>query len=77
MITQTDVTELAAAYGWTDLGLQKAPMWSYRHEEKGIRMNVYYTTGTVSFQKASMTPSYHRDVATLEDFERLFGNYGQ
>jgi hypothetical protein len=48
-MNKEQITELAAVYGFVDMGEQKSKyMYSYRNTK--YRMNVYHTTGTVTFQ---------------------------
>jgi len=63
-----EIKELLTALGWTDLGQQKNPyMMSFIYN--GVRMNVYFTTMTVTVQSSLGIKTY-RDV-TLEELEKI------
>ncbi len=52
--TLEEIIPLIKAYGWVDLGQQRNPyMVSFVHEEYGDRMNVYFTTMTITVQPKS------------------------
>lgn len=47
-------------------------MYSYQHEEKPLRMNIYHTTGTITIQdKEKGTIETHREVDTDEKLETI------
>lgn len=59
-----EITSLAAAFGWLDLGPQKnKSMISFKREEyDGWRMNVYFTTMTVTLQHEDGRRTSYREV---------------
>lgn len=62
-----ELVQLAAAYGWRDLGPQKnTKMLSFKHDERPVRMNVYFTAMTVTFQHEDRRMRSVRDVNDLE-----------
>jgi hypothetical protein len=60
---------LVAAYGWLSLGPQKNKhMISFKHEESGRRLNIYFTTGTITIQNGVIETHREVDLTTLEGF---------
>ena len=72
--SQQQIIELCVGMGWTDLGVQKNPyMLSFVHEEKPDRINVYFTTMTVTRQNRNIKNGFchtYKNV-TLEELESL------
>lgn len=66
------IVQMAGAFGWQDMGPQKnAYMISFKNETGTIRLNVYFTTMTVTVQHiASGSIQSHRDVE-MAQFERI------
>ncbi len=68
------IKELCEGLGWVDLGQQKNPyMISFIHEEKKDRINIYYTTMTVTRQNRSSGNGFcqtYREV-DLEKLEEI------
>jgi len=54
-----EIKELCEGLGWVDLGAQKnIHMISFAHEEKGDRVNIYFTTMTVTRQNKNNTRGF-------------------
>lgn len=70
------IKELVCAFGWTDLGDQKNSfMISFRHEESKYRLNIYYTTGTVTLQAPrSRFPKTWKGIDSLDKLEGILQN---
>lgn len=68
--------ELICAFGWIDLGPQKNEwMISFQHEESKYRLNVYYTTGTVTLQAPrSRFPKTWKGIDNLTKLEAIIQN---
>jgi len=63
---------LAKAHGWIDLGAQKNPkMISFKKEETNFRMNIYFTTMTVTLQSPDTKIQTYRGVTSLTEFEKI------
>lgn len=64
------IKQLVTSFGWKDIGKVLNPyMISFLHEETKARMNVYYTTMTVTIQYRDKPPKTMRniDLITLEN----------
>lgn len=46
---KSEITELAAVYGFIDMGPQKN-QYMYSYKSEAHRMNIYFTTGTVTLE---------------------------
>jgi len=68
--------ELALKYGWEPIATPNDNMISF-HKYNLIRLNIYQTTGTVTFQ--NMTQKYDRGETyrnvDIAQFERLLKSY--
>jgi hypothetical protein len=71
MISKGQIKELCEGLGWIDMGPQKNQwMISFMQEETGRRVNIYFTTMTVSIEDDEHKQHHQRDV-TLEDLELI------
>lgn len=67
---QKTISELLTALGWTDLGPQKNKvMISFTRGD--VRMNVYFTTMTVTLQNMETHSLKTIRDCTLEDLEKI------
>lgn len=65
------ITDLCEGLGWVSLGPQKnLVMLSFKEEETQRRVNIYYTTMTVSIEDDHHVQHHHREVS-LEELELL------
>lgn len=64
-----EIISLLQAYGFTNMGPQKnSYMFSFHHDEKKARINIYYTTMTVTLQQNDAQQHYKGiDLNRLED----------
>lgn len=70
-----EIKNMVSAYGWVDLGPQKNPyMISFRHDESHLRMNVYFTTMSVTIQHPDRHILSFRDVG-VEQLEDIAEKY--
>lgn len=68
-----EIKELASVFGWVDLGEQKNRlMLSFRNEANEDRMNVYYTTMTVTVQTKNGSLFTYRNADTASKLEDIF-----
>ncbi len=66
---------IATAYGYDPIESANHIMWSYSHQERGERINYYYTTGTVTVQfKTKKLPRTVKHVLSDVDFEAILIN---
>lgn len=67
--------QIAAELGWEEVVPQRNPVMISFCQDYGMnpRVNVYFTTMTVSVQYKSGKASYHKDV-TLEEFREILNN---
>jgi len=72
MEKEQQIKLLCEGMGWVDLGKQKNPyMMSFIPEESSaIRMNIYFTTMTVTVQKRNRFCETYRNVG-LEELENI------
>ena len=71
MDNKQQISELCEGLGWVSMGKQKNPyMISFMQEETGRRVNIYFTTMTVSIEDDCHQQTHHRNV-TLEDLELI------
>ncbi len=64
------ITELCKALGWFPIASKNPLMISFRQEETERRLNVYFTTMTVTVEDDNHIQHHHRNV-TLEDLELI------
>lgn len=61
--------QLFATYGWNEVESKNTVMISFKHDDCRGRINLYYTTGTITIQGTRLDRNmYH---ASLDDVERL------
>ena len=66
-----EIKELCEGLGWIDLGAQKNPkMISFKQEESGRRVNIYFTTMSVSCVDKVGVQRHYRGV-DLEQLEKI------
>lgn len=69
-----DMKNLVKAYSWIEIPSKNPIMYSFRHEERKIRMNIYFTTMTITLQGESVCGnfiSYHDvNIKLLEQIAR-------
>lgn len=64
--------ELIEGLGWVRILSKNPYMVSFNKENK--RMNVYFTTGTITIQDTEGKIDTHRNVSTLEEIENICSN---
>jgi hypothetical protein len=57
------------AFGWEEISSRNKYMKSFKKDMK--RMNIYYTTGTVTIQDERGILKTFRNIITDEDFEKV------
>lgn len=70
MDERTEITELCSALGWVPIPSKNNYMISFKQEESGRRLNVYYTTMTVTIDDASFHQQHYKNI-TLPVLEYL------
>ena len=58
---------LAEAYGYLSIESKNPLMWSYRNESQTVRINYYFTTGTLTIQ-------YSKSNKPLKNIKRIFSD---
>lgn len=69
--TTENLTELAGAYGWNPIESKNKYMISFRRDENPERMNIYFTTMTVTIDKSDGMCAVYRGVSSLAAFEDI------
>lgn len=64
------ITELCEGLGWLKIYCKNPHMISFVQEETERRVNIYFTTMTVTIEDETHQQHHHRNV-TLEDLELL------
>ncbi len=70
MEEKENIKELCEGLGWVSIHSRNPYMISFMQEETNRRLNVYFTTMTVTIEDEGHHQSHHRDV-TLEELEKL------
>lgn len=62
--------ELLKAFGWREIGSRNPLMLSFiKEEDDDFRLNIYYTTGTVTMQGRDGSFRSIKDVINIEQLE--------
>ena len=70
-----EIKQLAEAYGFLEIESKNPHMYSFQKEENNdARINVYFTTGTVTVQYKSAKPMKSHKQVELEEFEDILMN---
>ncbi|NBW09225.1 MAG: hypothetical protein EBR82_14495 [Caulobacteraceae bacterium] len=70
--------ELAPHYGWVEVESKNPKMISFVKDD--VRMNIYFTTGTITFQEKPTIGGYgttlsYKNILDDQEFEKLLLKY--
>jgi len=70
--------ELASHYGWVEVESKNPKMISFVQDD--VRMNIYFTTGTITFQEKPKIGHYgtthsYKNITNDQEFEKLLLKY--
>lgn len=69
-----EIKNLAGAYSWLPIESKNKYMISFKHEETEARMNIYFTTMTITIQwpyELNKKPKSYKKVNSLEELENI------
>jgi hypothetical protein len=61
--------EIAESYGWEQIVSKNKYMYSFLKDD--VRLNIYFTTGTVTFQDLDRNLEKHIGILTDEELEKI------
>lgn len=69
--------ELLSAFGWEEIISKNPYMKSYWHDDYEIRMNNYFSTGTITIQGEKIKMETWKDINSDEQIESILWEISQ